>query len=145
MSQKSYREPVEGPVGLLETTIGAVDPNKIAAKSDPWLYFYEDLLATYDPNMRNDAGVYYTPVEVVRFQVRLLDEILRSRFGRQRGLGANDIQLLDPAAGTGAYPLAVAERALRNSPAPVDDARAWHGGCSRSSSWLGRIRLPICR
>ena len=73
--------------------------------------------------MRNDAGVYYTPVEVVRFQVRLLDEILRTRFGRQRGLGADDIQLLDPAAGTGAYPLAVAEHVLRDSPAPVDDAR----------------------
>lgn len=124
MSQKSYREPVEGPVGLLETTIGAVDPDKIAAKSDPWLYFYEDFLATYDPKMRNDAGVYYTPVEVVRFQVRLLDEILRTRFGRQRGLGADDIQLLDPAVGTGAYPLAVAEHVLRDSSAPVDDARS---------------------
>lgn len=87
-------------------------------------HFYEDFLATYDPKMRNDAGVYYTPVEVVRFQVRLLDEILRTRFGRQRGLGADDIQLLDPAAGTGAYPLAVAEHVLRDSPAPVDDARS---------------------
>lgn len=124
MAQPNNRELVEGPVGLLESTIGAVDPDKLTAKSDPWLYFYEDFLAAYDPKMRNDAGVYYTPVEIVRFQVRLLDGILRTRYGRQRGLGADDINILDPAAGTGAYPLAVAEYVLKASPAPQDDARS---------------------
>lgn len=124
MAQPNNRELVEGPVGLLESTIGAVDPDKLTANSDPWLYFYEDFLAAYDPKMRNDAGVYYTPVEIVRFQVRLLDGILRTRYGRQRGLGADDINILDPAAGTGAYPLAVAEHVLKDSPAPQDDARS---------------------
>lgn len=124
MTQPSNRELVEGPVGLLESTIGAVDPDKLTAKSDPWLYFYEDFLAAYDPEMRKNAGVYYTPVEIVRLQVRLLDEILRTRFGRQRGLGTDDVNVLDPAAGTGAYPLAVAEHVLNDSPAPQDDARS---------------------
>lgn len=124
MAQPTNRALVEGPVGLLESTIGAVDPDKLTAKSDPWLYFYEDFLAAYDPKMRNDAGVYYTPVEIVRFQVRLLDDILRTRFGRQRGLGTDDVNVLDPAAGTGAYPLAVAEHVLNDSPAPQDDARS---------------------
>ena len=49
MSQPTNRDPVEGPVGLLESTIGAVDPTKLTSKSDPWLYFYEDFLAAYDP------------------------------------------------------------------------------------------------
>lgn len=124
MSQGAYRKDVDGPVGLLEATIGAVDTKKLSGKTDPWLYFYEDFLATYDPKMRNDAGVYYTPVEIVRFQVRLLDDILRTRFGRERGLGANDIHLLDPAAGTGAYPLAVSEFVLQNSKTPADDAQS---------------------
>lgn len=124
MAQPTNREEVEGAVGLLESTIGAVNPAKLTEKSDPWLYFYEDFLASYDPKMRKDAGVYYTPVEIVRLQVRLLDDILRSRFGRQRGLGTDDVNVLDPAAGTGAYPLAVAEHVLADSPAPQDDARS---------------------
>lgn len=124
MAQPANRSPVEGPVSLLESSIGAVDPSKLASKVDPWLYFYEDFLAVYDPKMRNDAGVYYTPVEVVRMQVRLLDEILRTRFGRQRGLGADDVNVLDPAIGTGAYALAVAEHVLSNSASPQSDSRS---------------------
>lgn len=34
---------------------------------DPILYFYEDFLATFDPAARERYGVYYTPVEVVRY------------------------------------------------------------------------------
>ena len=80
---------------------------------DPWLYFYEEFLAAYDPKLRADAGVYYTPVQVVRAQVRLIDELLRSpRFGKPRGFNAPGVTVLDPASGTGAYPLAVLEHAL---------------------------------
>lgn len=124
MAQPANRGPVESAVGLLEAAIGAVDARKLSAKTDPWLYFYEDFLSSYDPKMRNDAGVYYTPVEIVRFQVRLLDEILRTRFGRERGLGSNDVNILDPAVGTGAYPLAVAESVLNDSASPQSDARS---------------------
>lgn len=124
MAQPTNRFAIEGAIGLLESTIGAVDSVKLGSKSDPWLYFYEDFLAAYDPKMRNDAGVYYTPVEIVRFQVRLLDEILRSRFGRQRGLATQDVNILDPAVGTGAYPLAVSERVLEESRSPHSDARS---------------------
>lgn len=124
MSQPANRELVEGPVGLLESVIGAVNPTKLSASTDPWLYFYEDFLAAYDPQMRKDAGVYYTPVEIVQMQVRLLDDILRTRFGRQHGFGSDDVNLLDPAAGTGAYPLAVIESVLGKTRAPQDDARS---------------------
>ena len=63
---------------------------------DPWLYFYEDFLAAYDPKLRNEAGAYYTPVEVVRCQVRLIDDILRNRFDRPHGFVENDVITLDP-------------------------------------------------
>ena len=49
---------------------------------DPWLYFYEDFLAAYDPKLRKDAGAYYTPVEVVCAQVRLIDDLLTNRLGK---------------------------------------------------------------
>lgn len=124
MSQQIYRESVEGPISLLEATIGAVKKKRFAQAVDPWLYFYEDFLAAYDPKMRKDAGVYYTPVEVVIMQVRLLDTILKSRFGRTQGLGSEDVNILDPAVGTGAYPLAVARHVLDSSQTPQQDARS---------------------
>ena len=124
MAQPSNRALVEGPVALLEATIGAVNVDKFTQNADPWLYFYEDFLASYDPKMRADAGVYYTPVEIVEAQVRLLDTVLKTRFGRQEGLGDEDTNILDNAAGTATYPLAVARHVLKGSPAPQDAARS---------------------
>ena len=97
---------------LLLRVVGVVPPATLASPEDPWLYFYEDFLAAYDPKLRKDAGAYYTPVEVVRTQVRLIDELLVERFGRQRGFAASDVVTLDPATGTGTYLLAVIEHAL---------------------------------
>ena len=79
---------------------------------DPWLYFYEDFLAAYDPKLRRDAGAYYTPVEVVRAQVRLVDDVLVSRLRRPLGFADPGVVTLDPAAGTGTYLLGVIEHAL---------------------------------
>lgn len=124
MAQRQNREFVEGPVALLEATIGTVDVDKFTQKSDPWLYFYEDFLAAYDEQMRKDAGVYYTPVEIVETQVRLLDDALKTRFGRSKGLGDEDTNILDNATGTATYPLAVARRVIEGSASPQDAARS---------------------
>ncbi len=124
MAQLANRALVEGPVSLLEATISAVNVDKFTQNADPWLYFYEDFLASYDPKMRADAGVYYTPVEIVEAQVRLLDTVLKTRFGRQDGLGDEDTNILDNAAGTATYPLAVARHVIKGSPAPQDAARS---------------------
>jgi predicted helicase len=83
-----------------------------AGAEDPWLYFYEDFLAAYDPKLRKDAGVYYTPLEVVRAQVRLIDYLLVHRLGKPLGFASPGILTLDPAAGTGTYLLGVIEHAL---------------------------------
>ena len=61
---------------LLLRVIAAVPPAIFGGPKDPWLYFYEDFLAAYDPKLRKDAGAYYTPVEVVHAQVRLIDDLL---------------------------------------------------------------------
>ena len=76
------------------------------------LYFYEDFLAVYDPKLRKDAGAYYTPVEVVRAQVRLIDDLLTNRLDKPLGFAHPDVITLDPACGTGTYLLGVVEHAL---------------------------------
>lgn len=124
MAQPQNRALVEGPVALLETTIGSVNVEKFTQNADPWLYFYEDFLAAYDPKMRADAGVYYTPVEIVEAQVRLLDEVLKTRFGRSEGLGDQATNILDNATGTATYPLAVARHVLKNAASQQDAARS---------------------
>lgn len=94
---------------------------------DPVLHFYEHFLRDYDSIMREQRGVYYTPLPVVRFIVRSVHEILRKEFGLADGLAdtttwgemsrrnpaltipkgtsadASFVQILDPATGTGTF------------------------------------------
>ncbi len=97
---------------LLQRVIDRVDPKAFTDTDDPWLYFYEDFLAEYDPKLRKDAGVYYTPVEVVLAQIRLIDELLVHRIGRKLGFAADDVVTLDPGVGTGTYLIGAIDHAL---------------------------------
>lgn len=108
------REEIETPVSVLERVIGAVDPAALTkkAKGDPWLYFYEDFLAAYDPKMRKDRGVYYTPVEVVQAQVKLVAQLLEERFDADYAFVNDQVITLDPGAGTGTYILAALQHGL---------------------------------
>ncbi|WP_221792626.1 type ISP restriction/modification enzyme [Aquisediminimonas sediminicola] len=103
---------------------------KITARQDPFLHFYENFLAEYNPAKRKARGVWYTPEPVVNFIVRAVDEVLKTEFGLPDGLadtskitidwdtGQNDprtgkpahikkevhrVQILDPATGTGTF------------------------------------------
>jgi len=115
---ESVRQELLMPIQLLERAIGAVEPDTIqSSEEDPWLYFYEQFLGAYDPKLRKNRGVYYTPVEVVRAQTRLAGELLRTRFGKVLGFADDNVVVLDPAVGTGTYPLAVlahAEQSVRD-------------------------------
>ena len=117
-------------IALLDRT--DVDAVFAHARRDPIIHFYEDFLDQYDPQLRKERGVYYTPAEVVSYMVRAADAALRSRFGlplgladptswgefaKARGLAVPRgvspdepfVQVLDPAAGTGTFLLAVIE------------------------------------
>jgi hypothetical protein len=74
-----------------------------AGDRDPLLYFYEDFLAIYDPELRKQRGVYYTPRQVVNLQTRVISHLLTQRFGRRYGFADQSVHTLDPAAGTGTY------------------------------------------
>ena len=72
-----------------------------------WTHIYEEFLRAFAPERRRALGVYYTPVEVVRAQVRLAADLLERRLGCRGAFADPGVMVVDPAAGSGAYPLAV--------------------------------------
>ena len=81
---------------------------------DPFMHFYETFLRQYDSTKRQARGVYFTPLPVVDFIVRAVDHSLASSFEIPQGLAdkstvnfqghdTHKVQILDPAAGTGAF------------------------------------------
>jgi len=73
-------------------------------------YFYEPFLKAFDPELRKELGVWYTPEEIVRYQVERVDRVLRSELGLADGLADPHVVVLDPCCGTGAYLRAVLRR-----------------------------------
>ena len=113
---------------LRETNVEAIlDQFGSTAKGgDPVIHFYEEFLKRYDSKMRADAGAFYTPKPVVEFMVRMVDEVLRTRFGLPLGIAdvatwqevadRNEfdvpdgidphkpfVSMIDPATGTGTF------------------------------------------
>ena len=66
-------------------------------------YFYEPFLEAFDPLLRKQLGVWYTPREIVRYQVERVDHALRTELGIADGLADPHVVVLDPCCGTGAY------------------------------------------
>jgi len=66
-------------------------------------YFYEPFLKAFDPQLRKQLGVWYTPREVVEYMVARVDQALKDDLGIADGLAADNVYILDPCCGTGAY------------------------------------------
>jgi hypothetical protein len=97
---------------VMRDTVNSFAPEILAlvpGRRDPILYFYEDFLRTFDPDARERFGVYYTPVEVVRYMVSALNRAVRENLATA-GLKDPNVRILDPAAGTGTFLLGIAER-----------------------------------
>ena len=77
-------------------------------------YFYEPFLEAFDPALRKQLGVWYTPSEVVRYMVARVDMALRDDLGIEKGLAADNVYVLDPCCGTGAYVSEVLKRIAHN-------------------------------
>ena len=126
-----------------------------AKGGDPVIHFYEEFLKKYDSKMRADAGAFYTPQPAVEFIVRMVDEVLRTRFGLP--LGAADptswqevaerngfevpegvdpakpfVSMVDPATGTGTFLVEWLRRARKSF-------EASHG----SDSWNNHLRNHV--
>ena len=76
-------------------------------------YFYEPFLEAFDPELRKELGVWYTPREIVRYMVERVDHLLRTELHEPLGLASPNVQVLDPCCGTGAYLVEVLHRIER--------------------------------
>ena len=60
-------------------------------------YFYEPFLEAFDPQLRKDLGVWYTPKEIVQYMVERVDHLLRtelaSPWGWRRRMCASSIRV----------------------------------------------------
>ena len=100
------------PLGLVEVldwTAAALDRVDRAAffarfnEGEAVPYFYEPFLEAFDPALRKQLGVWYTPTEVVRYMVARVDKALKDDLGIPNGLAAENVYVLDPCCGTGAF------------------------------------------
>ena len=62
------------------------DYGKSTQQTDPIVHFYETFLSKYDAKLRKAKGVWYTPAPVVKFIVRAVDDILKTKFNLTDGL-----------------------------------------------------------
>lgn len=103
---------------IVHKHLKVADPS--TSDKDPIIHFYEDFLKEYDPSERKKMGTYYTPIPVVRFIIRQVDEILKRDFNIPKGLADTEkktlgtykagtkntlhrVQVLDPAVGTATF------------------------------------------
>ena len=101
-----------GPLGLVEVldwTANALNRVERPAFFEKFLeshavqYFYEPFLEAFDPELRKQLGVWYTPPEIVQYQVARVDAALREELDIPDGLADPRVFVLDPCCGTGAY------------------------------------------
>ena len=119
LSQPDRLQPL-GLVEVLDWTSAALDRVDCDAFFDRFnegeavTYFYEPFLEAFDPELRKQLGVWYTPAEVVRYMVARVDKALRDDLGIADGLAAENVYVLDPCCGTGAYLAEVLRRIAAN-------------------------------
>ena len=86
-----------GLVEVLDWTAAALDRVDRGAFFDRFSegeavpYFYEPFLEAFDPVLRKQLGVWYTPAEVVRYMVARVDRALKDDLGIPEGLAADNV------------------------------------------------------
>ena len=131
------------------------DFGKRAAHQDPIMHFYEPFLAAYDPSLREQLGVYYTPEPVVSYIVRSVDYLLRQCFDCPTGLAdhvmtnyeyavddqgktaqarSHRVLVLDPACGTGTFLYAV-----------IDHIREYYRSSGNAGMWNGYVKEHLLK
>ncbi|MGF0256071.1 type ISP restriction/modification enzyme [Rhodococcus erythropolis] len=125
-------------------------------RDDPVVYFYEEFLARYDPEQRRNLGAFYTPLPVVRYIVKTVDDALKS-FGLPLGVAdsttwaeyieahpgleipkrANPddpfVSMFDPANGTGTFLVEWIRQARRNAGDTGEEAALEHASACEIS------------
>lgn len=111
-----------GPLGLAEVldwtaaALNRVDRMEFFARfveDHAVQYFYEPFLEAFDPQLRKDLGVWYTPPEIVEYQVERVDTVLREELNIPDGLADPRVFVLDLCCGTAAYLVQTIRRIAR--------------------------------
>jgi hypothetical protein len=111
-----------GPLGLVEVldwTAAALNRVDRPAFFEKFLethavqYFYEPFLEAFDPELRKELGVWYTPPEIVEYQVERVDTVLREELDIPDGLADPRVFVLDLCCGTAAYLVQVIRRIVQ--------------------------------
>ena len=98
-----------------QAALARVEPEEFLqrfASGEAAIYFYEPFLEAFDPDLRKQLGVWYTPAEVVEYMVAEVDRALQEQLGIAAGLADEQVYVLDPCCGTGAYLAAVLRRIM---------------------------------
>lgn len=136
-------------------------------RDDPVVYFYEEFLAQYDPDQRRDLGAFYTPLPVVRYIIKTVDDALKS-FGLPLGVADSTtwadyiktrpdieipkrakpdepvVSMFDPANGTGTFLVEWIRQARRNAgELGVDSALAHASACEISLASYAVSHLKV--
>lgn len=119
-----------GPLGLVEpldwsgSTLNRVEPEFFDRFEEGHAvqYFYEPFLEAFDPALRKELGVWYTPPEIVRYMVARVDSALREELDLPDGLADKRVFVLDPCCGTGAFLVEVVRKIAETLRAKGGDA-----------------------
>ncbi len=134
-----------GPLGLVEvldwtgSVLNRVDRATFFSKFEEEhavQYFYEPFLEAFDPELRKELGVWYTPREIVQYMVARVDTVLREELGIEDGLADPRVYVLDPCCGTGTYLVEVLKRISANLREKGEDAL---GGYDVKKAALERV------
>ncbi|WP_428194445.1 N-6 DNA methylase [Deinococcus saxicola] len=102
LAKLDLKEPVERAVDILRRV--AAEPFLASFENgEAVTYFYEPFLDAFDPGLREQLGVWYTPREIIQYQIRHVHGLLQTQLGIEGGLLDPRVTILDPATGTGGY------------------------------------------
>jgi predicted helicase len=116
LTKKSFSR--DGFLAPLEHFYGAIE--RAASTRTEWsekqsflIKVYERFFQSFSAKEADTHGIVYTPIEIVRFMVRSVEEILKKEFGRS--LSDENVHILDPFVGTGTFILEVMKAISRTA------------------------------
>ncbi|MDR2352724.1 MAG: hypothetical protein LBF22_06085 [Deltaproteobacteria bacterium] len=96
---KGFYDSVKQEVETLQERLSWIDKN--TWKQNLMIELYEDFFSQAFPKMHERLDIVYTPVEIVDFILKSVNELLENEFGKN--LGSNDLHIIDPFTGTGTF------------------------------------------
>ena len=99
--RKRENELMQSIKGYYTTIINKAKSVENSNKQNFLKQFYGEFYKAYNPQKADKQGIEYTPIEVVRFMVKMTDLLLSKHFDKQ--LQDKGVEVLDPCTGTGIF------------------------------------------